>query len=76
MGVRDRKREILNRLDSKTLDARFATEIEHGLNCSPFEAEAAPDVVKEESIYETALTFRHFERLVGKCNSKQITQHV
>jgi integrase len=32
--------------------------------------------VKEESIYETALTFRHFERLIGKCNSKQITQNV
>ena len=31
--------------------------------------------VKEESIYETALTFRHFERLVGRCNSKQITQN-
>ena len=31
--------------------------------------------VKEESIYETALTFRHFERLIGKCNSKQITQN-
>jgi len=32
--------------------------------------------VKESSIYETALTLRHFERLVGKCcNSKQITQN-
>jgi integrase len=28
----------------------------------------------EESIYEAALTLRHFERIVGKCNSKQITQ--
>ena len=28
------------------------------------------------SIYEAALTLRHFERLVGKCNSKQITQNV
>jgi integrase len=27
------------------------------------------------SIYEVSLTLRHFERLVGKCNSKQITQH-
>jgi integrase/recombinase XerD len=27
-----------------------------------------------ESIYEAALTLRHFERIVGKCNSKQITQ--
>ena len=47
MGIRDRKREILRRLDSKTLDARFSTEIEHGLNCSPFEAEAVLEVVKE-----------------------------
>jgi len=29
----------------------------------------------EASIYEVALTLRHFERLVGKCNSKQITQN-
>jgi len=29
----------------------------------------------EDSLYETVLTLRHFERLVGKCNSKQITQN-
>ena len=29
---------------------------------------------QEASIYETALTMRHFERLVGTCNSRQITQ--
>ncbi len=29
----------------------------------------------EASVYEVALTLRHFERLVGKCNSKQITQN-
>ena len=29
----------------------------------------------EDSLYEVALTLRHFERLVGKCNSKQITQN-
>ena len=27
------------------------------------------------TIYEVSLTLRHFERLVGKCSSKQITQH-
>jgi integrase len=27
------------------------------------------------SIYETALTLRHFERLVGRCTSKQMTQN-
>ncbi|MHC4617017.1 MAG: tyrosine-type recombinase/integrase [Planctomycetota bacterium] len=31
--------------------------------------------VVEASLYETALTLRHFERLVGECNSKQITQN-
>jgi len=30
--------------------------------------------VTETSLYETALTLRHFERLIGKCNSKQIAQ--
>jgi integrase len=29
----------------------------------------------EASIYEVALTLRHFERLVGRCNSKQIKQN-
>jgi DNA-binding CsgD family transcriptional regulator len=47
MGVRNRDREVIHRLDSKTLDARFTTEVEQGLNCSPFEAEAVLDVVKE-----------------------------
>jgi integrase/recombinase XerD len=31
--------------------------------------------VTEATLYETALTLRHFERLIGKCNSKQITQN-
>jgi integrase len=30
---------------------------------------------KDVSIYETALTLKHFERLVGRCNSKQLTQN-
>jgi integrase len=30
---------------------------------------------KDVSIYETALTLRHLERLVGRCNSKQFTQN-
>src|SRR5208337_102013 len=47
MGVRNLDREAVERLESKTLDARFTTEIQHGLNCSPFEAEAVLDVVKE-----------------------------
>jgi DNA-binding CsgD family transcriptional regulator len=47
MGVRNRRREVIARLDSKTLDSRFTTEIVQGLNCSPFEAEAVLDLVKE-----------------------------
>jgi DNA-binding CsgD family transcriptional regulator len=47
MGVRNQNREVIERLDSKTLDARFSTEIQQGLNCSPFEAEAVLGVVKE-----------------------------
>jgi DNA-binding CsgD family transcriptional regulator len=47
MGVRQRAREVIERLDSKSLDARFTTELEQGLNCSPFEAEAVLQVVRE-----------------------------
>lgn len=47
MGRRNRKKEILERLNSKTLDAKFLHEIQYGLNCSPFEAEAVLDVAKE-----------------------------
>ncbi len=32
--------------------------------------------VTEGTLYEIALTLRNFERLVGKCNSKQITQNI
>ncbi len=49
MGVRDAKREELNRLDCKTLDAQFKTTIREGLNCSPFEAEAVVEAVHEVS---------------------------
>lgn len=47
MGIRDPQREELLRLEAKTLDARFLTEIRDGLNCSPFEAEAVLEVVRE-----------------------------
>lgn len=47
MGVRNLRRQELLRLESKTLDARFLTEVQDGLNCSPFEAEAVLQVVKE-----------------------------
>ena len=47
MGLRNRKKETLDRLSSKTLDAQFLHEIQDGLNCSPFEAQAVLDVAKE-----------------------------
>jgi DNA-binding CsgD family transcriptional regulator len=47
MGRRNRSKETLERLRFKTLDAKFLTEIQQGLNCSPFEAEAVVQVVKE-----------------------------
>jgi hypothetical protein len=64
MGVRNRDREVIERLDSKTLDARFTTEIEQGLNCSPFEAEAVLDVVKE--VYFPFLSAETAEPSPGK----------
>ncbi len=45
MGIRNPNREILQRLDSKALDARFLTEVEQGLSCSLFKAEAVLEVV-------------------------------
>ena len=47
MGIRNLKRQELLRLEAKTLEARFLTEIQAGLNCSPFEAEAVLQVVEE-----------------------------
>lgn len=47
MGIRNAQREELLRLEAKTLDARFLTEIRYGLDCSPFEAEAVLEVVRE-----------------------------
>jgi len=47
MGLRNRKKEVLDRLNSKTLEAQFLHEIQHGLNCSPFEAQAVLGVAKE-----------------------------
>ncbi len=46
MGVRNIRRLELRRLEAKTLDARFLTEIQQGLNCSPFEGEAVLKVVR------------------------------
>lgn len=47
MGKRNVVRGELNRLETKTLDARFVAEVREGLGCSAFEAEALLEVVRE-----------------------------
>jgi hypothetical protein len=47
MGSKRPKRTEIDRLAVKTLDDQFLTEIEQGLNCSPFEGEAVLSVVRE-----------------------------
>lgn len=47
MSIRNVKKEELQRLHYKTLDAQFLEIVEQGLNCSPFEGNAVLDVVKE-----------------------------
>ena len=47
MGLRNPQREELARLSCKTLDAQFTSTLRDGLNCSPFEAHAVLDVVRE-----------------------------
>src|SRR6516162_2619673 len=47
MGVRNRDREVIERLDSKTLDARFLAEMQHGLDCAPLVSKAILGIVKE-----------------------------
>ena len=47
MGVRQREKELLARLDCKSLDAQFVAETRDGLDCSPFEADAVLKVVRE-----------------------------
>ncbi len=47
MGIRNRRKEVVDRLGSKSLEAQFLAEVIEGLNCSPFEAEAVLGVVKE-----------------------------
>lgn len=47
MGIRNQKKELLSRLESKTLDARFVRIVVEGLGCSQFEGEAVLAAVKE-----------------------------
>src|SRR6266566_2063257 len=47
MGAKRPKRTEIDRLLVKTLDDQFLTEIQKGLNCSPFEGEAVLSVVRE-----------------------------
>jgi len=56
MGRRLREKQTRQRLAAKTLDGQFLQILQHGLTCSPFEAEAVLDVVKEVYLpfYESA----------------------
>lgn len=47
MGVRNVHRQVLRRMEAKTLDARFVGLVRDGLGCSPFESEAVLQVVRE-----------------------------
>ena len=47
MGRANHKLQTLQRLESKTLEAQFLHEVQHGMSCSRFEAEGILDVVKE-----------------------------
>ena len=47
MGMRNVDREILGRLDSKSLESQFLSEVQVGLGCSPFEARAVLGVAQE-----------------------------
>jgi len=47
MGRRNKGTQRLQRLEAKTLDAKFLAEVQDGLNCSPFEARAVLQVVHE-----------------------------
>ena len=47
MDVHNLKHGILRGVEGETLDAKFLSEVQHGLNCSPFEAEAILELVKE-----------------------------
>ena len=57
MGVRNKKKETIPRLNSKTLDARFLNEIQSGLNCSPLESEAVLAVVIGRPVYDLGSIF-------------------
>ncbi len=47
MGVRNTKQQALERMKFKSLEGQFTAEVSSGLNCSPFEAEAVLEVVRE-----------------------------
>ena len=47
MGIRNRKKEHMSRLECKTLDAQFLQVVVEGLGCSPFEGEAVLSAVRE-----------------------------
>ncbi len=63
MGVRNRDHEVIE-LDSKTLDARFLSEIQHGLDCAPLVSKAILGIVKE--VYFPSISPESGEPAPGK----------
>jgi len=47
VGFRNVKQQALERMKFKSLEGQFTSEVSEGLNCSPFEAEAVLEVVRE-----------------------------
>jgi hypothetical protein len=47
MAIPNPSKELDQRLRLKSLNAQFCSEIQQGLNCSPFEANCVLEVLKE-----------------------------
>jgi len=47
MGIRNQKLQLFRRLEAKTLDRQFEVQVREGLGCSPFEAKAVLEVVRD-----------------------------
>lgn len=64
MGIRHAAQEELARLQSKTLDAQFLTEIQEGLDIPPFAANAVLKLVKD--VYFSVLEAQDARRIPGQ----------
>jgi len=63
-----------SQLNSDVFTGMVATDWQQ--MCDEYREAKKVQGVTEGTLYEITLSLRNFERLVGKCSSKQITQHV